>query len=54
MGEKKEITEIKVHLDTKSATSTTGRLKILELVAEKIKTLEEKGEYKCTLLEVEI
>lgn len=51
---KGKVTEVRVKIDTKHFESIDEKLDIIEKVAEKMKKLEEKGEYRCTLLEVEI
>lgn len=52
MEEKK--TEVRIKLSTKEEHLRSDKTRLIDYVVEKIKELEESGEYKCTLLEIEI
>ena len=50
----KEPKELKVKVRCDEEASIAGKLRKVDLIVEEIKELEESGEYKCTLLEIEI
>ena len=52
MEEKK--TEVRIKLSTKEKYFHGDKSILIDYVVKKIKELEDSGEYKCTLLEIEI
>ena len=51
--EEKKI-EVRIKLSTKEKHFHSDKSNLIDYVVGKIKELEESGEYKCTLLEIEI
>lgn len=50
----KKKTEVRIKLNTKEKHFYSDKSILIDYVVEKIKELEESGEYKCTLLEIEV
>ena len=50
---KRETKELKVRICFEKNMCVPSRLRKIDEVVKKIKTLEKSGEYRCTLLEIE-